>query len=100
MMIERVRAALADRDDVVEKRMVGGRSFLVNGQMRCGVVGDELMVRLADADYGVAARQRFVRPMTLGGRPFKRCLIVGAEGTATEAQLKRWLALALAAPAG
>jgi len=99
-MIERVRAALARRDDVVEKRMVGGRSFLVNGQMCCGVVGDELMVRLADTDYAVAAREPFVRPMMLGGRPLKRCLLVGAEGTATEAQLKRWLARALSPPRG
>ena len=30
---ERVRRLLSDRDDVVEKKMVGGLSFLLNGNM-------------------------------------------------------------------
>jgi hypothetical protein len=35
----RVRRSLAGRDDVLEKKMVGGLSFLVNGNMCCGVTG-------------------------------------------------------------
>jgi hypothetical protein len=33
---ERIRELLAGRDDLVEKRMVSGLSFLVNGNMCCG----------------------------------------------------------------
>jgi len=35
----RVRRLLSGRDDVVERAMVGGLSFLVNGNMCCGVTG-------------------------------------------------------------
>jgi hypothetical protein len=34
---ERVRRILAGQGDVVEKRMVGGLSFVVQGSMCCGV---------------------------------------------------------------
>ena len=99
-MIERVRAALDSVDGIVEKRMVGGRSFMVNGQMCCGVVGDELMVRLGPGDYERALREPLVRPMTLGGRPLKRCLLIGAAATVTDGQLSAWLARALASATG
>ena len=95
MLIDRVRALLADRDDVVERRMVGGRSFMVDGRMVCGVVGGELMVRLGPADYERAAKEALVRPMTLGGRPLKRCLIVDAPAVETDAQLEEWLRRAI-----
>jgi TfoX/Sxy family transcriptional regulator of competence genes len=43
---ERVRHVLSSRDGVVEKRMVGGLSFLVNGNMCCGITDRALMVRV------------------------------------------------------
>ena len=42
---ERVRRLLTGRSDVVEQRMVGGLSFLVDGSMACGVTGSALMIR-------------------------------------------------------
>ena len=42
----RVRALLADRTDVSERRMFGGLTFMVASHMCCGVNGDELIVRL------------------------------------------------------
>jgi hypothetical protein len=34
-----VRRVLAGRGDVIEMRMVGGRSFMVGGHLCCGVTG-------------------------------------------------------------
>jgi TfoX/Sxy family transcriptional regulator of competence genes len=45
-LAERVRAALAGRADVVEKRMFGGVAFMVRGHMSCGILASTLMVRL------------------------------------------------------
>jgi TfoX/Sxy family transcriptional regulator of competence genes len=42
----RVRRFLSGRGDVVERKMVGGLSFLVNGNMCCGITGAALMVRV------------------------------------------------------
>ena len=53
---ERLRAHFAGRADVAEKRMVGGLSFVVNGNMCCGVTGSALMVRVGpDAREAVLA---------------------------------------------
>jgi uncharacterized protein YndB with AHSA1/START domain len=46
----RVRRLLSDRDDVAERPMFGGLTFMVGGHMCCGVNKDELIVRLRPAD--------------------------------------------------
>src|SRR5882757_6890396 len=44
---ERVREVLSDRRDVVEKKLMGGLSFMVNGSMCCSVSGrGGLLVRV------------------------------------------------------
>ena len=45
-LADRIRAALDDRDDVVEKMMFGGVAFMVAGSMACGIVGNDLMARV------------------------------------------------------
>jgi TfoX N-terminal domain len=57
----RVRQLLAGRDDVVEKRMVGGLSFLVNGNMCCGITGIALMVRVGAESREQALREPHAR---------------------------------------
>jgi hypothetical protein len=96
VLVDRVRQALAGRHDVVEKPMVGGRSFMVGGRMVLGVAGDDLMVKLAGADYDAALRERNVRPMTLGGRALKHYLLVAGAAVASDADLGKWIARAIA----
>jgi TfoX/Sxy family transcriptional regulator of competence genes len=64
----RVRQLLSGRDDVVEKRMVGGLSFLVNGNMCCGITGTALMVRVGAESREQALCEPHVRPMQFAGR--------------------------------
>ena len=100
MLIERVRAALADREGVVEKKMVGGRSFMVGGRLLLGVVGDDLMVRLTGADYDEALLEAATRPMMLGGRALKNYVLVAPAGVETETQLRAWISRATAPESG
>jgi TfoX/Sxy family transcriptional regulator of competence genes len=68
---ERVRRVLSGRVEVVEARMVGGLSFLVNGNMCCGITGTELMIRV-----GANSREKALR----AARPadgFRRAGLVG-----------------------
>ncbi|HEX9099885.1 MAG TPA: TfoX/Sxy family protein [Candidatus Dormibacteraeota bacterium] len=88
---ERVRRFLASRSDVVEKRMVGGLSFVVGGSMCCGVTGSALMIRV-----GAQARERtlaepHVRPMEFAGRPLAGFVLIDPEGFRTEAALAAWV---------
>ncbi len=64
----RVRAALANRTDVEEKKMFGGLSFMVAGQMCCGVLKNDLVVRIEPAEFDKLVAQPHVRPFDFSGR--------------------------------
>jgi TfoX N-terminal domain len=88
---ERVRRILSSRSDAVEKRMVGGLSFVVGGSMCCGVTGSALMVRVgAEARERVLARPH-VRPMEFAGRPLAGFVLIDPEGFRTDAALAAWV---------
>ena len=88
---ERVRRLLADRVNVVEKRMVGGRSFLVGGHLCCGVTRSGVMVRVGPEAYERALTLRHVQPMEFRGKPLMGYVIVEPAGIRTEAGLARWI---------
>jgi hypothetical protein len=87
----RIRAALGDRDDVVEKKMFGGLTFMVAGSMACGIVGKDLMVRVGPDRYEAALARPHARLMEFTGRPLRGFVLVGAPGVRTSAALKRWV---------
>jgi TfoX/Sxy family transcriptional regulator of competence genes len=88
---ERVRRLLSSRDDVVEKKMVGGLSFLVNGNMCCGITGTALMVRVGADGREQALREPHVRPMQFAGRPMSGFICVEPAGFAADDALARWV---------
>lgn len=89
--VERVRRTLAGRQDVVEKRMIGGLSFLVHGAMCCGVTGADLMVRVGPDAVAWALAQPHVRPMEFAGKPLAAFVCVEPEGYQTDEALARWV---------
>jgi hypothetical protein len=88
---DRVRRILSRRRDVVEKRMVGGLSFMVRGSMCCGVTGTALMVRVGPEARGWALAQPHVRPMTFAGKALAGFVCVDPEGFRTETALATWV---------
>jgi TfoX N-terminal domain len=88
---ERVRQLLAGRDDVVEKRMVGGMSFLINGNMCCGITGTALMVRVGAEGRDQALREPHVRPMQFAGRDLAGFICVEPAGFAADNALTGWV---------
>jgi TfoX/Sxy family transcriptional regulator of competence genes len=88
---ERVRHMLSGRSDVAEKKMVGGLSFLVNGNMCCGVTGMALMVRIGAERLEQALREPHVRPMLLAGRAVSAFICIEPEGYAADDALASWV---------
>ncbi|MCW2909206.1 MAG: hypothetical protein JWL68_3995 [Actinomycetia bacterium] len=88
---ERVRRLLSGRNDVLEKKMVGGLSFLVNGNMCCGVTGISLMVRVGADDREQALGEPHVRPMEFAGRALSGFVCVDPAGLATDDELAGWV---------
>ena len=88
---ERVRQLLSGRSDVVEKKMVGGLSFLVNGNMCCGITGRALMVRVGAEGREQALREPHARPMLFAGRALTGFICIEPEGYATDDALASWV---------
>jgi TfoX/Sxy family transcriptional regulator of competence genes len=88
---ERVRRLLSGRRDVVEKRMVGGLSFMVNGSMCCGVTGTALMVRVGPEGRERALARPHARPMKFAGRPLSGFVCIDPEGFRTDKALAAWV---------
>ena len=88
---ERVRQLLSGHSNVVEKKMVGGLSFLVNGNMCCGITGMDLMVRVGAEGREQALCEPHVRPMLFAGRALSGFICIDAEGYAADYALANWV---------
>jgi TfoX/Sxy family transcriptional regulator of competence genes len=88
---DRIRAVLARRRDVVERKMFGGLTFMVNGAMCCGVTAEALVIRVGPAAYEAALAEPHARPMTFTGRPLAGMVYVDPPGYRTARQLARWV---------
>lgn len=88
---QRLREAFADRDDTLEKKMFGGLAFLVGGHMACGVVGEELMVRVGPEQYEAALALPHAREMDFTKRPMRGFVYVAPDGFDDDADLTAWI---------
>ena len=94
VLAERIRAELSRHVGFTEKKMFGGLSFLVNGNMCCGITGSDLVPRLTPEGVGRALERPHTRPMDFTGKPMKSMVYVSAEGTASAVGLRRWISTA------
>ncbi len=90
-LVGRVREVLERRRNIAEKKMFGGLAFMVNGHMCCGILGDDLMVRVGPDAYDKALKKRGARPMNFTGRAMKGMVYVDRSGYGRSASLKAWV---------
>jgi TfoX/Sxy family transcriptional regulator of competence genes len=91
VLAERIRTVLRGRDDVVEKKMFGGITFMVAGRMACGVVHDDLMVRVGRDGHDDAIAAAHARSMDFTGKPMRGMVYVAPAGVATDDDLRSWV---------
>jgi len=84
ILVQKVRKVLGHSDGLTEKQMFGGLAFMLNGNMACGVVGEELMVRVGPENYDDALSERYTRPMDYTGRPLKGMVYVEEDAIALD----------------
>lgn len=63
-LADRVRQVLIGMDGLSEKRMFGGVGFLSHGNMICGVLKDQLILRVGADAYEDALRSHSQRRST------------------------------------
>ena len=89
-LAERIRDALADVGGVTDKRMFGGVTFMVEGNMAVGVMGDDLIVRLGEQAAESALAEPGTRVFDFTGRPMRNWVVVDGDRLDDES-LTRWL---------
>ena len=95
-LAERVRSALAGRDSITERKMFGGLAFMLHGNMCCGIVKSDLMLRLGPEGGDHALDEPHTRPMDFTGRPMSGMVFVEPAGLATTTALEAWVDRAVA----
>ena len=92
----RIRQALRQRTDMTERKMFGGLSFLRDGRMCCGIVGNDLVVRVLDKEMSSVLQRVHVRPMDFTGKSLRGFVYVAPDAIATDGGLRDWIARGLA----
>jgi len=95
-LAHRVGEALEETPGVVEKKMFGGLAYMIDGNMACGIVGSELMVRVGPDAYEECLAQEHAREMDFTGRALKGMIYVGEDGLTEDGDLAAWVARGVA----
>lgn len=88
---KRVRDLLSEECTSDEKRMFGGLAFMVKGHMCCGVIGQDLVVRVGPNQHEHALSQPHARVMDFTGRPMKGFIYVSPPGYSSKVNLRNWI---------
>jgi TfoX/Sxy family transcriptional regulator of competence genes len=94
-LAQRIREQLAGTGGVAEKQMFGGLSFLVDGNMCVGVIGEELIARVGPAGTDAALERPGSRLFDYTGRPMKGWITVAPAGVEDDEALAGWVDQAL-----
>src|SRR5207247_11134451 len=76
---------------LTEGKRFGGIAFMLNGNMFCGVIRDDLMARVGPDRHEEALASAGARPMDFAARPMKGMVFVSLEGYGSDEQLRGWV---------
>lgn len=87
-----IRVLLAGHPGVVEKMMMGGVVFMVNGNMCVTASGrGGILVRIGPAAQARALKEPHVKAVTMAGKTMGGFVRVMPEGYRTAAALRKWV---------
>ena len=90
-LAERVRRLLRRRRGFSEKKMFGGVGFLLNGNMCCGVLRDDVILRLGIDTAEKALREHGFRPFDITGRVMRGWAMAGPSAWEDDEILVKWV---------
>jgi hypothetical protein len=90
-LARRVRKMFADQAGMDEMKMFGGVGYLLNGNMACGILNSDLIVRVGSAAYADTLKLPGTREFDITGRPMKGWVMVPDAGRQSDADLLAWV---------
>ena len=88
---DRIRKALQGVEGITERKMFGGLSFMLAGNMCCGTANSDLVVRVGPDGYEDALEQPHARVMDFTGRPLRGMVYVAPAGYEADQALTEWI---------
>jgi TfoX/Sxy family transcriptional regulator of competence genes len=94
-LADRIRERFSGLRNVVEKKMMGGLTFMYNGKMCVGIIKDELMCRIDPALHEEAVEKRGCRTMDFTNRPMIGYVLIDESGMKSKKDFDYWIDLSL-----
>ena len=94
-LANRVRERFENLENVVEKTMMGGLTFMYNDKMCVGIIKDELMCRINPDLHETMVEKLGCRTMDFTARPMKGYIIINEDGMQSKKDFDYWIDLAL-----
>ena len=90
-LAERVSSVIGAEPSLTRKGMFGGLAFMLQGNLACCVLNDDLIVRVPKNAYAAALAEPHVREMDYAGRPMRGWVMVGPGATDDDDALAEWV---------
>jgi TfoX/Sxy family transcriptional regulator of competence genes len=91
-LAQRIRENLPGTPNLTEMKMFGGIGFMINGNMACGVIQNDLIVRLGPGASDQALAAPHTKPFAMTGRaPMSGWVQVEPEGLTAQEELQAWI---------
>jgi TfoX/Sxy family transcriptional regulator of competence genes len=94
-LADRIRERFAELENVEEKQMMGGLTFMLNDKMCAGVIKDEMMCRIDPGIHESLIERTGCRTMDFTNRPMKGYILIDSMGMKTKKDFDYWIDLAL-----
>ena len=92
-LAKRLQKAFQKYRGTASKEMFGGIAIMLNGKMCCGVIKNNLVVRVGPKNYEKVLTKPNVRPMDFTGRPLRGFVYVTPAGCKSSKSLAQWVSL-------
>ena len=88
---QKVQALLLQIPGMKSKQMFGGIGFLLHGHMACGILQDDLIIRVGPDGYEDALALPHTRKFDITGRAMKGWVMVSKAGCSSDQDLSTWV---------
>lgn len=90
-LAQRMRSAIGSVESLSEREQFGGLASMVQGNVACGIIGDDLLVRVGPDRHQETMASTAAKPFALTGRPARGWVLVSQSGLASASALKKWV---------
>lgn len=94
-LANRIRERLQDLENIEEKQMMGGLTFMLNNKMCVGIIKDEMMCRIDPALHESLVEKPGCRTMDFTKRPMIGYVLIDDTGMRTQQDFEYWINLCL-----